>query len=245
MIRFIFVFIACGLVLQPAEPEKAPVLLELFTSLGCSSCPPADKLLAEIDRQQPIPGARLIVLSEHVDYWNSTQWSDPFSSALYTARQQDYDSRFSVDSYTPQLVIDGSAALLGSDWRKAAEAIQNVLHGSRVPVRVTATRDADKAKIDVTVGPNSTANKTVVFLALAHNQTQSHIGGGENAGRDLSEVAVVYSLKQLGKVDSQSTFTKTLSIPLPAKSQAGDIRVIAYVRKSESLQVIGADQITF
>src|ERR1700685_981386 len=179
--------IACALSsgFLPGSSEKTPVLLELFTSLGCSSCPAADKLLAEIDRQQPIPGARLIVLSEHVDYWNTPYWSDPFSSEAYTERQQAYDSRFGVEAYTPQLVINGTTAVVGSNWPKAAEAIQRVLRGPRMPVHVTATRDAGKAELEIAAGPNATSNKAVVFLALAHNQAESHVGGGENAGRDL------------------------------------------------------------
>ncbi len=231
--------------LNTPAPEKTPVLLELFTSLGCSSCPPADKLLAEIDRQQPIPGARLIVLSEHVDYWNTPQWSDPFASLYYTERQKAYDLRMGVEAYTPQLVVDGTTALVGGNWPKAADAIQQVLHGPRIPVHVTATREPGKAKLDIAAGPNAAANKAVVFLALAHNRAESHVGGGENAGRDLSEVAVAYSIKQLGKIDAESTFAKSLSIELPAKSQAGDLRVIAFVRKSDTMQVIGADELVF
>ncbi len=228
----------------PDAPDKTPVLLELFTSLGCSSCPPADKLLSEIDRRQPIPGARLIVLSEHVDYWNTPQWSDPFASFYYTERQKEYDMRIGVEAYTPQLVINGTTALVGSNWAKAADAIQRVLQGPRIPVHVTAAREPGKAKIDITAGPNAAANKAVVILALAHNQAEAP-GGAENAGRDLSEVAVAYSIRQLGKIDAQSTFIKSLSIDLPTKSQVGDLRVIAFVRKSDTMQVIGADQLVF
>ncbi len=237
--------IALFALLASGSGEKTPVLLELFTSLGCSSCPPADKLLTEIDRQQPIPGARLIVLSEHVDYWNTPRWSDPFSSVAYTQRQQVYDSRFGVEAYTPQLVIDGTTAVVGSNWPKAADVIQRVLRDPRIPVHVTATRGPGTAKLEIAAGPNATANKALVFLALAHNHAESHVGGGENAGRDLSEVAVAYSIKQFGKIDAQSTFIKSLSIELPAKSQAGDLRVIAFVRKSDTMQVIGADQLVF
>jgi hypothetical protein len=135
--------------------------------------------------------------------------------------------------------------LVGSNWPKAADAIERVLRGPRIPVHVTATRNPGKAKLEIAAGPNATGNKAVVFLALAHDRAESHVGGGENAGRDLSEVAVAYSIKQLGKIDAQSTFIKSFSIELPSNSQAGDLRVIAFVRKSDTMQVIGADQRVF
>ena len=246
MIRCIAIFLLAGAaLLQPAEPSRTPVLLELFTSLGCSSCPTADKLLAEVDRRQPISGARLIVLSEHVDYWDTPNWSDPFASVSFTNRQEAYDTRFGVEPYTPQLIIDGTSALVGSDWAKAANAIQGTLNRPRIPVQVTATRAGSKAKVDVTAGPSATENKAVVFVALAQDRVTSHVGGGENAGRDLSEVAVAYSIKELGKIDAHSTFNKSLSLDLPAKSQAGDLRAVAFVRRSDTMQVVGGDEIVF
>ncbi len=236
---------AFGALLLSGSGEKTPVLLELFTSLGCSSCPPADKLLAEIDREQPINGGRLIVLSEHVDYWNNPAWSDPFSSTTYTQRQRVYDSRFGVEVYTPQLVVDGTTALVGSSWPKAENAIKQALHAPTIPVHVTAVRSEGKAQVDIDAGPNSIGKKAVLFLVLAHDHAESHVGGGENAGRTLSEVAVAYSLREIANIEPGSIFQKSLSIALPEGSKAGGTRVIAFARRSDTTQIIGVDQTLF
>jgi hypothetical protein len=125
---------------------RVPVLLELFTSEGCSSCPPADRLLEILDQKQPVAGADLIVLSEHVDYWDGDGWKDPFSSSQYTARQQEYTNRYNFDGvYTPQLVVDGRFGFVGSDGREASSAIQQAVRERKIPIEISnVARDGNQ-----------------------------------------------------------------------------------------------------
>src|ERR1700692_426873 len=104
-----------------AEDARVPVIVELFTREGCSSCPPADQLLSRMDRNQPIAGVRVIALEEHVDYWNSLGWTDPFSSSQYRVLQNDYGRKFLTEGvYTPQMIVNGEAQFVGSDSARAS-----------------------------------------------------------------------------------------------------------------------------
>ena len=122
----LFVPLLSGQAATPSAPaQRVPVLVELFTSEGCSDCPPADALLAKLDATQPISGVQAIVLSEHVTYWNHQGWSDPFSFDAMTERQEDYGRRFGLDSnYTPQMVVDGVEQFVGSNSRALVAAVE-------------------------------------------------------------------------------------------------------------------------
>jgi len=201
------VLVGLGLVVlgSGVSAENTPILVELFTSEGCSSCPPADNLLQKLDRGQPIAGAQVIVLSEHVDYWNRIGWADPYSSAAFSARQQVYARRFNTNGpYTPQMVVNGRSEFVGSDARAAESAIREEVKQARTEVRIGAGEKS--ATIEVDALPAKTAHKANVYLAYAADEGSRDVLRGENKGRRLHHVAIVKELKQIGTVDGHAGF---------------------------------------
>jgi hypothetical protein len=231
-----------------AEPDnnngRAPVLLELFTSEGCSSCPPADRLLAVLDRTQPIAGAEVIVLSEHVDYWNYLGWTDPFSSEQFSARQSAYASKFHLDGvYTPQLVVDGIEQFVGSDGREAVSAIEKEARQQKIGVtisNVVHTGNRITAQIEIVAPQHWPGGQAaVLYLALAENEAESRVARGENAGQSLAHVAVVRSLTQVGAIRLQSSFTKEVSLSASVPGTNG-LRLVAFLQDPDSGHILGA-----
>src|SRR5271155_3190422 len=234
---------AVVLICQAAESSSArvPVLLELFTSEGCSSCPPADRLLETLDEKQPVAGADLIVLSEHVDYWDHLGWKDPFSSAQYTTRQQDYTNRYNFDGvYTPQLVVDGRYGFVGSDGREASAAIQRAIRERKVPIAVSnVARNGNQvtARIELPADENLKGARGILYVALADNRQESHVARGENGGHTLSHVAVTRVLKQVGPIDLGAS-VKEIALPIQQGSGNG-LRLVAFIQDSRSGRVLG------
>ena len=224
---------------------RTPVLVELFTSEGCSSCPPADVLLAQLDRFQPVPAAELIVLSEHVDYWDDIGWKDPYSSHQFSLRQSDYARRFRLDSpYTPQMVVDGEAQLVGSDEKEALRAIGNAVKLTKIPVSLsTPHMQGDKSllvHVDVEPVVSSPGHKSSqVLVAVADDSDQSNVRRGENAGRTLKHVAVVRTLTPVGTIDDSGAFSKDVTVST-GDANVQNLRVVAFVQEGTSGRVLGA-----
>jgi hypothetical protein len=226
------------------EARRAPVLVELFTSEGCSSCPPADALLERLDRSQPVSGAQLIVLSEHVDYWDDIGWKDPYSSHEYSERQSAYAAQFGRGSiYTPQMVVDGHFELVGSDERRATQAIENAAKAMKTPVTISSILSDEKTiTLRIEAGPlpsSVTAQSASVFLAMADNADESQVSRGENAGRTLKHVAVLRNLIRIGAVDRTAGFSRDMKVDLDAEIRR-NMRIAVIIQEASAGRVWGA-----
>jgi len=227
-----------------ADSSRTPVLIELFTSEGCYSCPPADALLEKLDRSQPVNGAELIVLSEHVDYWNDIGWKDPYSSREYSERQSAYAARFGRGSvYTPQMFVDGHFELVGSDERGAIAAVENETKFAKVPLTLSAIHFDSNNKLSVHVeagplGPSTAAHSATLLLAIADDTDESQVSRGENAGRTLKHVAVLRSLVPAGTVGKTEKLFQDVTVNFSNENRR-HLRIVGIMQEPAAGRVLG------
>jgi hypothetical protein len=174
-----------------AQAAERPVVVELFTSQGCSSCPPANAFLNELSKQP----SDVLALAFHVTYWDYLGWKDPFSLAVATDRQAQYGRRFGDGSYTPEIVVDGAAGLVGSDRAEVNSAIAKARVQSRDSAEVTLVAHDGKASIDI--GPGTGAAR--VMLVGFDREHVTAIGRGENRGRTMAEANIVRAFRPVGQ----------------------------------------------
>jgi hypothetical protein len=229
------------------EPSNAthPVLVELFTSEGCSSCPPADALLLKFDGTQPVPDAQLIVLSEHVDYWDHDGWKDPNSSPALTERQAAYVSALGLKTpYTPQIIVDGTAEMRLGDPQQNVKVFQEAVAFPKIPVRIGEVRvDAGNPvvfQMHIEADGNSDKRNADVYVALALDHVESQVLRGENGGRRLTHVAVVQQLTKIGKLKKGETFGETVQLKLKPGTDPTNVRIVAFVQESGPGRLLGA-----
>jgi hypothetical protein len=224
-----------------AQRGPRAVLVELFTSEGCSSCPPADALLAKLHREQPVAGASIIPLSLHVDYWDHQGWKDPFGSKAFTARQQAYSRNLGDDRvYTPQMVVDGREEFLGNDEAAARRAIESALQRPGLALRLDARVAAGSLRlsIDLPAAP-ADAEPIDVMVALAEDDLTSTVRRGENSGRTLTHVAVVRKLETLGSLERE-TFVANGQMVLDRAWKTQKLRAVAWLQGRKSRHVYGS-----
>lgn len=234
----VLVVLAAGVAGQPSERgsqgEPVLVLAELFTSEGCSSCPPADRLLETLLTEQPIAGVQVVTLSEHVTYWDHQGWKDPFGAAQFTNRQKMYGLGFNLESlYTPQLVIDGSTEAVGSDERRIRSLLAAAARTPKPRLIVEATRKPDGSVSASASGPGLdavSAHDGQLWWAITEDNLVVEVKRGENASRTLRHSGVVRRLltnKDAGIV-----------VPGQAEWQRDNLRVVAFVQSNKTRRVL-------
>lgn len=226
-------------------PEDTPVVLELFTSEGCSSCPPADELLSHIGSS----AAGVIPLAYHVDYWDRLGWSDPFSSSQWTARQVVYIRAMELGGpYTPQIVIGGKWQCVGSDPRAVANAIAAAR--ARPPAGLVTLRTSPPAagshKLNVRIGARmlrSTGDRAlIVVLAIYENGLMAKIDAGENRGRKLSYDYTVRKIVPVFELNAAPgrALENEISVDLDPSWKLEHLGVAAFIQDENSLAIDGA-----
>jgi hypothetical protein len=220
--------------------QRVPIFVELFTSEGCSDCPPADAFLQKLD-QQPFPVAEMIVLSEHVDYWNHDGWKDPYSSHFFSERQAAYAKEFSLPSvYTPEMVVDGSSEFVGSNQTAAAKAFAKAAVAPKIDIRLSSASIDPAGNLLAHIESGAPVEeKADVYVAIALNHAESQVSAGENSGRKLSHSAVARLITKVGSVRKNGIVAQDVHLKLPLDIPADNLRVIAFVQYGQS-RIVGA-----
>jgi hypothetical protein len=227
---------------------SVPVIVELFTSEGCSSCPPADSLLARYEKQQPVVNAQIIALEEHVDYWNELGWVDPFSAKEYTERQAQYAMVLkNGNPYTPQIVVDGYAELVGSREGEAQQQIVRAAATSKSRVSLNAGIDGNgrELRLDVKVDKlpeGSTGDVPEVWLAITESGLHSGVTRGENAGRELYHASIVRELRKIGTADRSNDvpFSRSVSVALSPQWKRPNLHAVVFVQERSRRRILAA-----
>ena len=226
-------------------PIDSAVVLELFTSQGCSSCPAAERILNLLGRDESIK-ERLIPLAFHVDYWNDLGWFDPFSARGWTERQSAYGSAFGLDSnYTPQLVINGRAQLNGANGAAlVAELNTELARQPPTTLSLAARRNGKTVDVDVSalVKEELVARKLEVMVALFESRLVTPIGAGENGGKTLENDYVVRRLTSAFTLEGKpgARREKTLTLKLDSSWKLEHVGVAAFLQDPSSMRIHGA-----
>lgn len=241
------------LALVGALASAQTVVVELFTSEGCSSCPPADQLLSGLESSKPTlsgrpryrlalpPGVEVIALGEHVDYWDQLGWKDRFSSPLFSARQQDYGKAFHLENvYTPQMVVNGQKDVLGSDPNAIREAIGKAAKEPQAQVAIAMT-SAQMVSFSVSKLPPG-SHDAEILLGVTENDLATRVLNGENGGHELHHAAVVRSLTSLGRLDPKrpGEYSGVAQLNLRQDWNRSNLKLVLFVQDRVTRHILGA-----
>lgn len=220
--------------------ERPVILAELFTSQGCSSCPPADRLLGSIGELAG-DGALVIPLAFHVDYWDDLGWRDPFSSSDWTERQQRYAARISQGRvYTPMLVVQGSEHMVGSSKDEIAQALRRAARASQGAAIAGRVTGSDRLAIDATAGGTAAA----AWVALVENGIDTDVKRGENRGRVLRNDAVVRRLVRAFQLRPHERKNETVDLAIDPGWRRDRLAAVLFLQDPESLAIRAAARVT-
>lgn len=226
--------------------KRQPVIVELFTSEGCSSCPPADALVKELSERQSVPGAEIIAFEEHVDYWDHLGWKDPYSSFAFTERQADYAKVFGGDGvYTPQMIVDGQSELVGSRSYAARSAIEKAASQPKMTLQFgKAIWEADDSvAIEIQVSNLAglgSAQGAELWIAITEQGLHTEVKAGENSGENLQHAPVVRSIIKADSFRPVDVYKTQTSLKLNPGWQRNNLSFVAFVVEQKSRKIIGA-----
>lgn len=221
------------------------VVLELFTSEGCSSCPPADAFLKQLDDAGSVDNVEIIAIEEHVDYWDRLGWRDPFSAHKWTERQEQYAEAFRHDGvYTPQLVINGRGDVTGGSRREARQQIVEAarMAGAKIALKAVALSPRS-AEFEVSLeGAPPEAQSGELWLAVTERGLWSDVQSGENGGRKLTHAAVLRSLTHVKTSHGDPKFAAEVpvSVPIDPTWRRENLRFVVFLQDSKTLHIFGA-----
>jgi hypothetical protein len=226
---------------QQNNPTEANgfAVLELFTSEGCSSCPPADQLMGEIEKlykDQPV-----YILAYHVDYWNNLGWKDKFSSVENSQRQQYYSRTLRSQVYTPQLVVNGKKEFVGSDRNNVEDAIENALFNSKnLHIDLSAKASEKEINVNYKTVENNSQNK--LLITLVEKKSATNVQKGENEGRHLQHWQIVHQQNQISLKNSSAG---TTSFKLPENFNTNNWEVIGMIQNTKTGEILGSAKAIF
>ncbi len=231
--------------LKNEKDAKSTVLVELFTSEYCPTCPPAEALLKQLEEEQPNENAEIITLALHVDSWDAPGYKDAFASPVFTRRQEIYSQKFKINEiYTPQMIVDGEKYFVGSNLQKASKAIKDSLESEKADVEISVgwSEKYKQEKLSTRITNLPKHENSTVFLAFAEDKPKD---AASKSVRNISRVSIVRNLQGLGMLTAdQQEFQAETFLQFQPTWKKENLKLIVFVQENRSRKIIGSGRIS-